>query len=76
MYNSKTQEITVKPFDVYCPSAEARMILSLSDEHILQVIIKLIIGLKIDGLDRVSIPTKIVATFDMEQSILVTTYGV
>ena len=32
--------------------------------------------LKIDNLDRVSIPTKIVATFDVEHPILGTTYGV
>ena len=32
--------------------------------------------LKIDNLDRVSIPTKIVATFDVEHQILGTTYGV
>ena len=31
--------------------------------------------LKIDNLDRVSIPTKIVATFDVEHPILGTTYG-
>ena len=32
--------------------------------------------LKIDNLDRVSIPTKIVATFDVKHPILGTTYGV
>ena len=32
--------------------------------------------LKIDNLDRVSIPTKIVATFDVEHPILGTTYGI
>ena len=35
-----------------------------------------ITDLKIDKLDRVSIPTKIVATFDVEHPILGTTYGV
>ena len=35
-----------------------------------------ITDLKIDDLDRVSIPTKIVATFDVEHPILGTTYGV
>ena len=34
------------------------------------------INLKIDNLDRVSIPTKIVATFDVEHPIYGTTYGV
>ena len=34
------------------------------------------IDLKIDNLDRVSIPTKIVATFDFAHPILGTTYGV
>ena len=34
------------------------------------------IGLKIDNLDRVTIPTKIVATFDVEHAIHGTTYGV
>ena len=34
------------------------------------------IDLKIDNLDRVSIPTKIVATFDFPHPILGTTYGV
>ena len=34
------------------------------------------IDLKIDNLDRVSIPTKIVATFDVEHPIHGTTYGV
>ena len=34
------------------------------------------IDLKIDSLDRVSIPTKIVATFDVEHPIYGTTYGV
>ena len=33
-----------------------------------------IIDLKIDNLDRVSIPTKIVATFDVERPIHGTTY--
>ena len=32
--------------------------------------------LKIDNLDRVSIPTKIVAIFDVEHPILGTTYGI
>ena len=36
----------------------------------------IITDLKIDNLDRVSIPTKIVATFDVEHPILGTTYGV
>ena len=35
-----------------------------------------ITDLKIDNLDRVSIRTKIVATFDVEHPILGTTYGV
>ena len=34
------------------------------------------IDLKIDNLDRVSIPRKIVATFDVEHPIHGTTYGV
>ena len=34
------------------------------------------IDLKIDNLDRVSIPAKIVATFDVEHPIHGTTYGV
>ena len=34
------------------------------------------IDLKIDNLDRVSIPTKIVAAFDVEHPIHGTTYGV
>ena len=34
------------------------------------------IDLKIDNLDRVSIPTKIVATFDVEHPIHETTYGI
>ena len=34
------------------------------------------IDLKIDNLDRVSIPTKILATFDFAHPILGTTYGV
>ena len=36
----------------------------------------IITDLKIDNLDRVSIPTKIVATFDVKHPILGTTYGV
>ena len=36
----------------------------------------IIIDLKIDNLDRVSTPTKIVATFDVEHPIHGATYGV
>ena len=36
----------------------------------------LCIDLKIDNLDRVSVPTKIMATFDVEHPIHGTTYGV
>ena len=62
-----------KPLSVFLENPRKKRD-SVSKYHVLGPTLP--IDLKIDNLDRVSIPTKIVATFDVEHPIHGTTYGV